>query len=78
MKSSWHLLSVKYAMKLSAWDMSSSRLASLLCLITVVGLYFPSLTTKTCLARLLPIPVASLKALKPFKATEKGEIDHVH
>src|SRR5467141_3085613 len=54
--------------------MLSSGLASHIASSHVAGLYFPSLTTQTCLARLLPIPVTSLEAPKPSRRQKRGEI----
>src|SRR6267378_4068060 len=53
--------------------MLSSGLASHIASSHVAGLYFPSLTTQTCLARLLPIPVTSRKAPKPSRRQKRGE-----
>src|SRR5882762_5618905 len=58
--------------------MLSSGLASHIASSHVAGLYFPSLTTQTCLARLLPIPVTSRKAPKPFKAAETRRKHNVY
>src|SRR5258708_22984604 len=62
------------SLRLSALGHRVSGPASHSALSLVVGLYFQSLTGSTCVAAMLPIPVVSLEAPKPFVAIEKRRI----